>query len=143
MADSNKEGSCLCGNVSYEVSGPLREVINCHCWKCRKHHGHVSAHTSCLREELIIHNEEKMTWYESIEDESKGVLRGFCSNCGSSLFWKPEEGRFIYISAGTLDSPSGVGTGGNIWLSQKGDYYDINDGLPCFQDDDEGAISEF
>jgi hypothetical protein len=142
-AASNTKGSCLCGNVNYKIRGPLRDVINCHCWKCRKHHGHISAHTSCLKEDLFISNEDKLTWYESVKDESKGVLRGFCSNCGSSLFWKPEESQFIYISAGTLDSPSGVVTGGHIWLSQKGDYYEINDGLPAYEHEDDGDISDF
>ncbi|MFT6138608.1 MAG: hypothetical protein ACJAUJ_001703, partial [Salibacteraceae bacterium] len=29
-------GSCLCGGIQYEISGPLTDVLNCHCSMCRK-----------------------------------------------------------------------------------------------------------
>lgn len=47
-------GSCLCGQVRYEVRGALRNVINCHCNKCRRMHGHVAAYASVRREDLIL-----------------------------------------------------------------------------------------
>ena len=37
-------GSCLCGAVRYEVGGELRDVIYCHCEKCRRTHGHAAAY---------------------------------------------------------------------------------------------------
>ena len=45
MSDDAKTGSCLCGEVAYEVTGPLRPVVNCHCLQCRKTTGHFMAAT--------------------------------------------------------------------------------------------------
>ena len=56
--------------------------------------------------------------------------RGFCRVCGSSLFWDPRGQDFVYISAGTLDPPTGLRAAGHVWLSQAGDYYEITDDLP-------------
>jgi len=40
-------GGCLCGAVRYEVLGPLRDVVLCHCSHCRRTHGHVAAYAAC------------------------------------------------------------------------------------------------
>ena len=39
-------GRCLCGAVAYEVRGPLRDVLICHCEECRRWHGHMAACTA-------------------------------------------------------------------------------------------------
>jgi len=58
------------------------------------------------------------------------VRRGFCSECGASVFWDPEGYEFVYFSAGSLDQPTGIGSAGHIWLSEMGDWYEITDELP-------------
>ena len=47
-------GGCLCGEVRFEVHDHLMDVINCHCSKCRRFHGHVGAYTATDRENLIL-----------------------------------------------------------------------------------------
>lgn len=47
-------GGCLCGAVRYEISGKLRNVIDCHCWKCRRFHGHFGTYTSVRRDQLNL-----------------------------------------------------------------------------------------
>ena len=59
--------------------------------------------------------------------------RGFCQECGSSLFWDPKGEDDIAISAGSLDSTADLKTIGHVWVSQAGDYYEITDGLPRFE----------
>ncbi len=133
-------GGCLCGAVQYEVRGPLRDVIKCHCSKCRRVHGHVAAHGSTHREDLVIVDNGALKWYRSVTDETPNVHRGFCRECGSSLFWDPRDNDYIYISAGTLDAPTGLKTVGNIWISQAGDYYDITDNLPTYEESSHGEL---
>ena len=123
-------GRCLCGAVRYRVTGTLRDVLFCHCEKCRRTHGHVSAYASARREDLELLDDHALTWYRSETDETPDVHRGFCRVCGSSLFWDPRGQDHIYISAGTLDPPTGVHAAGHVWLSQAGDYYEIGDDLP-------------
>ena len=47
-------GSCLCGAVRFEVAGPLRDVVECHCAMCRKTHGHIGAYTATPKDKLRI-----------------------------------------------------------------------------------------
>lgn len=35
-----REGGCLCGEVRYRVTGPMRDIIGCHCSQCRRTTGH-------------------------------------------------------------------------------------------------------
>lgn len=116
-------GGCLCGQVTYKVTGPLRPVIACHCVQCRKTSGHHVAATSVRRDQIEITGE--VTWYRS----SETARRGFCAICGSNLFWDGA-GENLSIMAGTLDAPTGLAVKGHIFTADKGDYYDITDGLP-------------
>jgi len=129
MDERASSGGCLCGAVRYRARN-LRDVLFCHCEKCRRTHGHVSAYASARREDLELVNDRGLTWYRSETDETPGVHRGFCRVCGSSLFWDPRGQEHVYISAGTLDQPTGLRAVGHIWLSQAGDYYRITDDLP-------------
>jgi hypothetical protein len=117
-------GGCLCGRVRYRVNGPLRDVVGCHCGQCRRASGHHVAATSAARDAVTI--DGPVTWYES----SPGVRRGFCGTCGSNLFWAGPDPARISIFAGTLDAPTGLRMAGHIFVADKGDYYDIADGLP-------------
>ena len=116
-------GSCLCGAVRYMVDAPLRQVVACHCRQCRKTSGHHVAATSAPRDKVAVTGE--VTWYAS----SKEARRGFCGTCGSNLFWDGP-GRNLSIFAGTLDGDPGVRLAGHIYCADKGDYYEIADGLP-------------
>ena len=116
-------GSCLCGQVKYTVSGPLRPVIACHCQQCRRTSGFHVAATSAPRETVRIHG--TLTWYRS----STKAKRGFCATCGSNLFWDGP-GKNLSIFAGTLDAPTGLALAGHIYCADKGDYYEITDGVP-------------
>ena len=118
-------GGCLCGAVRYAVHGPLREVVNCHCGQCRRSHGHVAAYTSAKRGDLVLTEDRGLKWYHS----SDFARRGFCGDCGASLFWEPIGQGRVSIAAGGIDAPSGLTTVRNIFTAHKGDYYEIADGL--------------
>jgi hypothetical protein len=133
-------GGCLCGAVKYEVHGRLFNVIICHCSKCRRIHGHVSAYTSSKRTDLKLLEDRGLEWYRSVQDETPDVYRGFCRECGGNLFWDPRGDEHIYISAGTLDQPTGLRTVGHIWLSQTGDYYEVTDDLEKYEQDSGGRL---
>ncbi len=117
------QGGCLCGAVRFTVDGPLRPVVACHCSQCRKATGHHYAATSANRENIEITGE--VSWYRS----SEWARRGFCATCGSNLFWDGP-GENLSILAGSLDAPTGLALVGHIYCADKGDYYDIADGLP-------------
>lgn len=118
-------GSCLCGAVTYEVRGPARPVIACHCRQCRKQSGHHVAATQVRRADLTVDGGENLSWYHA----SDAARRGFCRMCGSHLFWEPASGERTSIFAGSLDAPTGLTLAAHIHVADKGDYYEIADGL--------------
>lgn len=125
-----RAGRCLCGAVSYEVRGPLRDVLLCHCEECRRWHGHVSASTAARREHLVLLEQRGLRWIASPRSEAN-ARRGFCCECGSSLFWDPPERGTISIAAGTLDDATGLRIAAHWYTSQAGAYYELpDDGLP-------------
>jgi hypothetical protein len=121
-------GSCLCGQIRYDVSGPLRPVVYCHCTQCRKQSGHFVAATSAADGDLSVDGAEKLRWYAA----TVSAKRGFCSNCGSLLFWKANGSAKTSIMAGGFDDPTGIGEGHHIFCADKGDYYEIDGGLPQY-----------
>lgn len=120
------KGSCLCGAVTFEVAGDLNPPDACHCTKCRKHSGHYFASTDIPRSALTIRGEEHVTWFRS----SEKVRRGFCRTCGASLFFDPVKHDWIGVAMGAFDGPTDTKLEMHIFVADRGDYYEIADGLP-------------
>jgi len=120
------QGSCLCGGVTFTVAMPLGAVTACHCTQCRKISGHYSAAVPAPWDAVAVVGEVR--WYDSSAD----ARRGFCPVCGSYLFWRQVDAPEVFISAGTLDDSTGLHLTGHIFTADKGDYYDIADGLPQY-----------
>jgi len=119
-------GGCLCGAVRYEVDGPLRDVVECHCAMCRRTHGHVAAYTAAPKEALRLVEVRGLKWFAS----SSFARRGFCTQCGGSVFWERQDGPLVSIAAGTLDAPTGLATTLQIFVEDAGDYYTVRDDIP-------------
>jgi hypothetical protein len=123
---SQHKGGCQCGAVKYRVNGNMRDVVTCHCGQCRRSHGHAPGYSAARKAEMVIEGEGNITWYRSSDD----AHRGFCSKCGSSLFWRPAGRETMSITAGSLDRPTGLKTARHIFAAHKGDYYTIADSAP-------------
>jgi len=135
---SRLNGGCLCGQVRYQITGPRRDIINCHCQNCRRTHGHVAAYTSVDKKDLLLIGQQSLKWYH---DRSPDTYRGFCSECGASLFWDAkDENNKMAVSAGTLDAGHGLKTIGHIYVGEAGDYYEISDNLPQFECSSAGKL---
>jgi hypothetical protein len=120
-------GSCLCGAVRFDVSGALPPPDACHCTKCRKWSGHCFVSSDVPRDAITIHGIEHVSWFQS----SEKVRRGFCSTCGSSLFFDPiVRTPWIGVAMGAFEKPTDVHIAVHIFVGDKGDYYDIGDGVP-------------
>jgi|SRR5277367_4408635 len=128
--DSVVSGGCMCRAVRYEVRGPLRDVICCHCQQCRQSSGHFVAATACRKSNFHLLSAETLAWYSFVP----GLRRGFCKNCGASLFFEDINGERLSIAAGTLDLPQGLRIAAHIYAAEKGDYYSITDDVPIAAD---------
>ncbi len=114
-------GSCMCGSVTYEFDGALDGVVCCHCTQCRKQTGHHFATVEADKNRFRLTNDSSLTWYQA----SPIARRGFCNNCGSSLFWDMFDAPKIDILAGSVDGSLGVGVKAHVHVSEKGDYYEL------------------
>ena len=132
IADETRHhGGCHCGAVRYEVRGDIRDAYLCHCHLCAKLHGHVSAYAAVNTDELHLRNDIGLRWYRLSEKTD----RGFCKECGSGLFWRAVRSKYIAITPGTLDGPSGLQTKAQIFCAFKGDYYPLDPTIPAFDHD--------
>ena len=118
------KGSCLCKDVRFAVEGRLGRATACHCGQCRKQSGHHWASSSAAEHDVTITGPVK--WYAA----SQAAKRGFCPKCGSFLFWKAHDEDTISFALGALDEPTGIRLESHIFVADKGDYYEIADGLP-------------
>ena len=116
-----REGSCLCGEVTYVVTSELRDVWNCHCERCRRFTGHHMAATATDVAGLVVRDPSaSLRWFAPVADAEYA----FCSVCGSSLFWRATSAAHrISICAGTLSPPTGLRTVQAWWVSQASDYH--------------------
>lgn len=124
-------GQCLCGNVAfYFAREDLRTVDACHCSQCRQWSGNYWASVNVPFNALAFSNDEGLNWYRA----SDYARRGFCSKCGSSLFWQADKldahKDRMAIALGALDAPVDIRLKEHIFVADKGDYYEIADGLP-------------
>lgn len=128
MSAKTHRGHCLCGAVRFEVSGPMPEASACHCSICRRTTGHFEAGVDIIRADVTITGQDAITWYRSSPD----VRRGFCATCGSPLFFDNQTFETLGINLGAFEKPTGTRLAQHIFVGDKGDYYDIADGLPQY-----------
>lgn len=127
----SKQGSCLCESVTYVVDGPMRDVVNCHCSRCRRHTGHFMAATSADKGDVEIAG-DALRWYDATDE----VQYGFCGHCGSTLFWRTSRRPdTLSIAAGTLTPPTALKTAAAIYTDYGSDYHSYDDSIPTYRED--------
>ena len=86
---NNVKGNCLCGAVHFCATLPSKWCAHCHCTMCRKAHGagYVTWVGFEHQQVSFTQGEKDIHWYIS----SPGAERGFCKQCGSSLFFRSQQ----------------------------------------------------
>lgn len=130
---SDFSGKCLCGEVAFTATGEAQRVSACYCSMCRKQNGGGAFHGAELRGELTITNDAGLKWYAS----SDKARRGFCKNCGSTMFWQSiVEPAFFDISLGVLDDVSGLELDTHIFVDEAACYQTLPDNARLMTADD-------
>jgi len=125
---NHKTGSCLCGAVKFEVTGPFRDIMMCHCNQCQKASGHHAAATAASTENFHFSELAGLCWYKS----SGHADRGFCCECGSSLFWRMVGQNNMSIFVGCLDGELELPVSQHIFVADKKKYYKIEGNAPQY-----------
>ena len=114
-------GSCLCGNIAYEVIGEFEKFFFCHCRYCRKDTG--SAHASNL-----FSSTAKLKWLKGENEirtynyNNSGHIKSFCPNCSSALPNIQMDGKLLVVPAGSLDSDITIVPTGHIFQNEKANW---------------------
>lgn len=124
-APSHLDCACLCGGAAFRLPGPAGAITACHCAQCRKLSGHYAASFDADEGTLDWRRRDTLAEYRT----PGGGRRGFCSRCGSSLWFRSAAGEFS-VEAGAVLGPTGGRLTDHIFVASKGDYYLIDDGLP-------------
>ena len=135
MAESPIKGSCLCGEVAYEIRPPFLFFAYCHCSRCRKSSG--SAHGANIFMKI---DQFKWTKGEDVVKrfelpDAKYFCTGFCPTCGSSMPWASRNGKYILVPAGTLDDNPGMEPQRSIFWASRAKWYKHVSELPTFAEE--------
>lgn len=123
-------GSCLCGDVAWEIEGPLQLMSHCHCSRCRKAHGtpfatYVAGNADGYR---LRRGSGRIARWES----SPGFFRAFCDRCGSVVPGDPY-GSLVFIPAGALAGDLATRPEMHIFVAAKTPWTEIHDELPRYE----------
>ena len=120
-------GGCLCGQVRYVADGePLNSRV-CHCRLCQRVIG-ASFNARILFHQADVRVSGPVSRFHSSAD----LERGFCSQCGTTVFSaRPGKG-LMGLTAGSLDDPSVFRPDMHFWVSSKQPWVVLADGLPQY-----------
>ena len=112
-------GSCLCGAVRFEAAGVSNEIHACHCTMCRNWSGGPGMGINV--ESVEFESEEQLGRYDS----SAWAERGFCTRCGTNLFYRLKEPNSYTIWLGAFDDQTPFALTGEIFVDEKPASYDL------------------
>jgi hypothetical protein len=132
VAEGATQGSCLCGDVAYEISTPPLRMYYCHCSRCRQ--GSSAEHCS-----NVFYKAEGFRWTRGAEQvqafkhpQAQHFGTAFCKHCGSALPRVSLERNLAVVPAGSLDSEPGIAPAAHIYMDSKAPWTDVTDQIPQF-----------
>ena len=134
MSDAEVTGSCLCGKVTYGVTGNVGVFQYCHCSRCRKFTGTAFASNLLVSPDQFrwISGSDAVGRFE--HPDAKYFATSFCTQCGSSLPWLGKTGKAVVVPAGTLDGDPGIRPSQNIFCASRAAWYKAPGSLPEFDE---------
>ena len=132
------KGSCLCKSISFEIINECRYSVLCHCTMCQKSNAEFSNYTKVQKENIKFLNKKNLKWFFS----SKNYKRGFCNNCGSSLFFQSRQSENeISVSTGSLNSK--IPVKGHIYYKDKKSNITFSNKYKKFSNSAKGFFDKF
>ncbi len=121
MSANLTQGNCLCGKVSISVESIDINLGACHCSTCQKWGGGPLLALDC-KDKVNFSGEENIKRYES----SEWAERGFCSQCGTHLFYRLKDNNQHIMPAALFDQLENINFDHQIFIDEKPDFYDFS-----------------
>ncbi len=126
------EGSCLCGEVGYEITGAPLRMMNCHCSRCRL--GRAAAHAT-----NVFYKFEQFRWVRGAPlvteykvHDARFHTVAFCSRCGAKVPRPAAERGIVAVPAGSLDTDPGMRAQAHIFVADKAPWFTVTGPVPQF-----------
>ena len=124
------KGRCFCGDVKFEVAGPIQYACFCHCESCRHAAGGAYVPWATFARTSLVITHGSMSLYHSAPD----VTRGLCPTCGTSLTYEhANRAGEVDVTLTSFDDPAAFSPAAHIWVEDKLPWVEISDGLPQYQ----------
>lgn len=126
-------GSCLCGDIRYELANPPAVAGVCHCKNCQRQAGSAfSTLAGVPREEFTLLAGTPKLYADSDTTSGNTVERYFCGRCGSPIYSAvPGSPDTLYLKTGTLDDTADFQPQFHVWCDSKQNWVTIPDGVPA------------
>lgn len=105
---------CLCGAVRFDVEITDGNIQACHCEQCQRWTGGGPLFVTRVSNVKVAGNENIAAYHASEHGE-----RGFCKNCGTTLFWKMQGGDISFLPVGLLEDQSGLSVREEIFVDRR------------------------
>lgn len=126
------QGSCLCGQIEYQVELIPNKTFNCHCSYCRKAHGAAFVTVTLAKGDTLHITKGQESLKEHIND--LGGVRAFCSNCGTRLMnYAPDKTMYLSIVLSTVDTPVDFQPVAHVNIESKASWHEPYEGIPKFE----------
>lgn len=112
-----RTGRCLCGNVGVSLR-TAAQFDACHCGMCRRWGGGPLLAVEADGD-VRFEGREHITIFES----SDWAERGFCSRCGTHLFYRLKDRNHYVIPVGLLDDPGPLRFDTEIFVDEQPEFY--------------------
>lgn len=113
-----RDGSCLCGAVTFTSNQVSPSIGACHCDTCLKWAGGPFMAIDTGRN-IQFNNEALVQRFRS----SEWAERGFCKTCGTHLFYRLVEQDHYYMLAGIFNDQSGLVFDHQVFIEEKPNWY--------------------
>jgi hypothetical protein len=124
------EGGCHCGAIRFSVQGPMRQIVVCHCYDCRRLTGSSWSATAVPEDNFEFLSKARPRWYAS----SSWAQRGFCEKCGANMLYKIMNRPMLSVAAGALDDSNALRVSGQIFADSHPKWGPPGPDLPHLDD---------
>lgn len=128
------QGSCLCGEVAFEIEGAPERLMYCHCSRCRRARSAAHGANLFFKADQLrwLRGESLVKYYK--EPSAKFFSVSFCGKCGSGAPRANREYQVAYVPAGVLDGDPAIKPQARIFVGSKPDWVEITDSIPRFEE---------
>lgn len=126
-------GACLCGEIKFEITGEITNIVCCHCSECRKAQGSAFATNGVVEAGSfrLVSGEQLLTAYEP----SPGYAKLFCSRCGSPIISRDTcKPGVVRVRLGTIESDIQERPMAHIFVGSKANWEEVCGSIPQFEE---------